>query len=475
MYELVHPVSPVVVLKYLALLMMGMGGVLLIPLIAAVIFGEYVVAGLFLLSAVLVIGCGLLFHRILPERELAWKEGLVLAAVTFPFVAALSTIPLAVLTGMPFLDVFFEAVSGITTTGLSVAPPDVSPLFLFTRSWLQWVGGIGIVVIVLVIFLHPGVSAYRLYTVNTSEEKLRPTVMATAWILIRIYLVLTGISFMLLFLGGMTPFDALCHALSSVSTGGFSTHPDSIAGYSGYVLPLMITISFLMGAVNFSLYARLFKEKSIFFKDIQIRYFILIAVIGILLFFFTLPQGTPVAEGLSKATFQALSSMTTSGFTVMDVSQLSDASKAVLTGLMWCGGCLGSTAGGIKIIRLIILLSVIHLVFIRFFLPSEALTPLKVGSEVIESRLIYNILTYVMLYFFVIIGSAFIFMLYGYGLDSALFEVSSALGTVGLSCGITGPALPPVLKLVLIGDMLLGRIEIIPLCILFFPRTWIER
>ncbi|KAF1077238.1 potassium transporter TrkG [Methanogenium sp. MK-MG] len=136
---------------------------------------------------------------------------------------------------------------------------------------------------------------------------------------------------------------------------------------------------------------------------------------------------------------------------------------------------MGSTAGGIKILRLVILLKVVHLVFIRYFLPREALTPLKLGEEVIETEAVYNILTFVFLYSLVLVSSSFIFMLYGFGLDNALFEVSSALGTVGLSCGITSAAMPVLLKGVLIVDMLLGRIEIVPLFILAFPRTWVKR
>ena len=170
-----------------------------------------------------------------------------------------------------------------------------------------------------------------------------------------------------------------------------------------------------------------------------------------------------------------ISSLSTAGFASVDISTLPDGTKAVLTALMWVGGSVGSTAGGIKILRLIILLKVVHLVFIRYFLPREALTPLKIGDDVIETEMVYNILTFVFLYSLVLVGSSFLFMLYGYGLDNALFEVSSALGTVGLSCGITSAAMPGILKGVLIVDMLLGRIEIVPLFVLFFPRTWVRR
>jgi trk/ktr system potassium uptake protein len=212
-----------------------------------------------------------------------------------------------------------------------------------------------------------------------------------------------------------------------------------------------------------------------FFSDIQFRYFLVFATIGILLLFFTLAGTMNPAEGLFVSVFQAFSALSTAGFSTVDINTLPDGSKAVLTALMWVGGSVGSTAGGIKILRLIILLKVVHLVFIRYFLPREALTPLKLGEEVIETEMVYNILTFVFLYSMVLVASSFLFMLYGFGLDNALFEVSSALGTVGLSCGITSAAMPDLLKGVLIIDMLLGRIEIVPLFILAFPRTWVKR
>ncbi|GAB7015383.1 TrkH family potassium uptake protein [Methanogenium cariaci] len=475
MYELVSPVKLLIVLKYLSVLVMGAGGMLLVPLVVALYFGEYTVAGIYTIIGFSIILLGFFFHRLLPEGELEWKEALIIAAVIFPFAALLSAIPFTLSTGMPFLDAYFEAVSGVTTTGLSVAPATVGPAFLFARSWLQWVGGIGIIIIILMVFIPPGTSAHRLYAINSPGTPLRPGVTATAKVLVKIYCLLTAVSFFVLFAGGMPPFDAVCHALSAVSTGGFSTQTESAAGFPGLTIPFLITISCLMGAFNFSLYPRLIENKKALFSDIQFRYFLVFATIGILLLFFTLAGTMNPAEGLFVSVFQAFSALSTAGFSTVDINTLPDGSKAVLTALMWVGGSVGSTAGGIKILRLIILLKVVHLVFIRYFLPREALTPLKLGEEVIETEMVYNILTFVFLYSMVLVASSFLFMLYGFGLDNALFEVSSALGTVGLSCGITSAAMPDLLKGVLIIDMLLGRIEIVPLFILAFPRTWVKR
>jgi trk system potassium uptake protein TrkH len=474
MYELVSPVNRAAVLKYLGLVMIGVGAVLFVPLMVAAYFEDYHVAAVYAVMAAVVIAVGYAMQKMLPDCDLEWKEALVIAALIFPLSSAISAVPISISTGMPILDAFFEAVSGLTTTGLSVAPPDVGPAFLFARSWLQWIGGIGIVLIVLSVVISPGTSAYRLYSANVSEKKLRPNVIGTAKTLGKIYLGITLATFFLLVIAGMTPFDAICHALSSVSTGGFSTETDSIAGFSGIFIPATVLLGCVLGAINFGLYPRLIETPWLLFSSEQFRGFLVVFAAGVLALAFTMQQTGSLSFVAGTAVFQALSALTTAGFSTVDIATLPESSKMVISALMWIGGCVGSTAGGIKILRLIILVQLIHLVFIRFFLPREALTPLKVGDEVVEESEVYTILTFVLLYFAVAFASVLVFSLHGIATGDAIFEVSSALGTVGLSTGLTSAALAPLLKLVLIGDMLLGRIEIIPLCILLFPRTWIR-
>jgi trk system potassium uptake protein TrkH len=476
MYELVSPVNLKAVIKYLAQLTIGIGAVLVVPLAVALLFADYRIAVTYgIIASVAIIG-GYLVNRLLPEYDLEWKEAFVVAALIFPISSLVSAIPFMLSTGMCPLDAFFEAVSGVTTTGLSVAPADAGAVFLFARSWLQWIGGIGIVLIVLSVpLIHPGTSAVRLYAVNISEEKLRPSVASTAMLLAKIYLAITFVAILLLLLGGMTPFDAVCHALASVSTGGFSTRVDSIAAFPGALVQMLVLLGCIMGTTNFALFSRLGTDPRRIFRDPQLRALFAIAGIGVLLLFSTLIPVTDAGAALGAAIFQVLSALSTAGFSTVDIGLLPDSAKAVLTLLMWIGGSAGSTAGGIKILRLLIMLQIVRLVLLRFFLPREALTPLKIGDHVIEQDEMQQILSFTLLYLAILVISSFLFMLHGFEMGDALFEVSSALGTVGLSCGITGPAMPVLLKLVLIADMLLGRIEIIPLVILFMPRTWIKR
>lgn len=473
MYELITPVCFRSVLKFLAKIMTGAGIVLMVPLLVALIFNEYRVAAIYGVTVAGIIAAGIIIDRTLPDCELQKKEALFIAALFFPFFALLSTLPIAEVAGMPLFDAFFEAVSGVTTTGLTVSASS-DPLFLFTRSWLQWIGGIGILVMAVLIFASPGTSALRLYTVNVGEVRIRPTVFSTAVFILKIYGFLTIISFILFFTGGMPFFDAICHTLSSVSTGGFSTSSQSLSGFTGAALPLLVTICCIMGAVNFSSYSGKKGILSVFW-DVQFRYLLITGLVGSVLLYITMAGGGSSSEIISDSAFQAFSALTTSGFSTMDIGGIPEESKAVLTALMWIGGSLGSTAGGIKIIRLIILLKIVHIVFMRFFLPEEALTPLKIDGEVAGLNIVLNTVALIFLYSVILIISAFIFMLFGYSLSNSLFEVSSALGTVGLSCGITDAALPVVLKAVLIIDMVLGRIEIMPLFILLYPGAWIGR
>ncbi|HIH74162.1 MAG TPA: TrkH family potassium uptake protein [Methanosarcina sp.] len=478
MYELVSPVNTLAVLKYTGHLLLVFSGVLLVPVLAALFFGESAAALIYGSSALIIAGIGALIQKILPDFELELKEALILAAITFPLCSLVSAVPMALSTGMPFLDAYFECVSSLTTTGLSLSPPSPSKLFFFTRSWLQWIGGIGIIVLVLGILIRPGTTAFRLYRVNFGESRIRPSVVATARTLGTVYFILTLLSLSLLLLSGMPLYDAVCHTLSAISTGGFSTQADSIGAYEGFLIPFLITVSFVMGAISFSLYPEVLRDPVILIRDPQVRYMSGLFLLGTALFAFTLSggaEGFELLHTLPDAAFQTISALTGTGFSTIDIAPLSDASKGFLSAIMCIGGSIGSTTGGIKLFRLIVIVQLIRLVFYRFFLPREAITPLKVKSNVVDPEEVYRIMTYVLLYSVVLAFSAFIFMLYGINSADAIFETSSALATAGLSAGVTNPGIPSLLKLVLCADMLLGRVEIIPLFILLLPRTWFER
>ncbi len=475
MYELHTPVNHKAVVKYIGYYLIAFTFVLVVPTIAALILGNVAAAIDYGSTAVAVFIIGSMIYRALPDYELETKEALIIVALVFPISALLSAIPMSLTTGMPFIDAYFESVSAVTTTGLSVAPADVGPVFLFARSWGQWVGGIGIILVVLSVLIRPGTTASRIYKANYGDMKIKPTVISTTRTLGKVYIIITLISMLLLLMSGMSLFDSICHAFCCVSTGGFSTRAESIGAYQGSLIPTAISISCLLGAVSFVLYPHLFKKPEKFFRNLELKYFLSLAAIGAILFAFTLSRNNIDYKPIQDNLFHIISALTTAGFSTIDLSIISDASRAVLIFMMWIGGNMGSTAGGIKVFRILLLIKVGHNVLLRLFLPRETITPIKIEDHIIESDEIYNLVTFMLLYTLILVASSFVFMTYGVDTNSSVFEVSSALSTVGLSAGVTSAAMPVGLKLVLIIDMLFGRIEIIPLILLFMPGTWIKR
>jgi trk system potassium uptake protein TrkH len=475
MYELHTPVNHKAVVKYMGYFLIAFTFVMLVPMIVALILRNTEAATYYGFTAVAVFILGSVIYRALPEYDLETKEAVIIVALVFPVSAFISAIPMSLSTGMPFFDAYFESVSAVTTTGLSVAPPDMGPVFLFARSWGQWIGGIGIILVVLSVLIRPGTTAFRIYKANYGDMKIKPTAIATTRTLGKVYIIITLASIVLLLISGMSLFDSVCHAFSCVSTGGFSTRPDSIGAYQGKLIPAAISISCLLGAVSFVLYPYLFKNPEKFFRNQELRYLLMITALGSIIFGYTLSSGNFENDIIKHNIFHIISAITTAGFSTFDLSILSEASKAVLISVMWIGGSIGSTAGGIKIFRVLLLFKVVNNVLLRVFLPREAITPIKIEDHVVESEEIYNLVSFMLLYTLILVISSFIFMLYGVDTSSSVFEVSSALSTVGLSAGVTSGSMPVVLKTVLIINMLFGRIEIIPLVLLFIPGTWIKR
>jgi len=474
-YELVSPVSPAAVLKYIGYFLIAFSLVLIVPSMAAILLQDNYAAMIYGLTSVLTFAAGFAIYRLIPEYDLEVKDAVIISALVFPISAFISAFPMAVTNNMSYIDAFFESVSAVTTTGLSVAPADSSMVFLFARSWAQWIGGIGIIIIVVAVLIHPGTAAFRIYKTQYSQIKLFPNVLKTTRLLGTLYILLTVVAIILLLISGMSLFDSICHALSSVSTGGFSTRSASIGAFDNPLILFSISLASFLGAISFGLYIKSGKKPSRMLKSSELQWLVLICIIGFAVLLFTTIRSESFNSNSEDILFLAISAVSTSGFSTVDVSLYSDASKWVISVLMWIGGSTGSTAGGIKILRLLVLAKLIKIVFMRVFLPVEVITPLKLDNDRIKKEEINNIVVFSVLYISILVFSAYVFMFYGVNSADSIFEVSSALGTVGLSAGVTGPDMPDVLKMVLCADMLLGRIEIIPLLILVMPRTWIKR
>lgn len=465
----VVPVDAQVLLTYLRAPVRLLGWSLLAPVVIALAHQEHQAA---LVFAGLAITCYLLGRTRHPSRvtEPSIRDALVVAAsvyLLFGLVGALAFWP-----SVGFIDGFFESMSGFTTTGLSVLDVDTLPRSLvFFRSYSQWIGGAGIVVLSIAFLPAPRAALVYLYTAEFKEENLLGNIVATTHLVLKIYVSLTLLAALAYWLAGMNGFDALLHSLSTTSTGGFSPHPEGIAVYPGVAVRLAVCLFMIAGAIAFPLYYRVRREGvKVIVRDGQVRALALLVAGGVgLAVIFSEPLN---AAGTVNSLFHTVSAVTTTGFNVTPSESWPEGLRMVSTILMIIGGSAGSTAGGIKLFRLLILISVIRWYVERAILPREAHLAVRVGDRVLTDDDIRSV-TGVVALFFVILGlSTILLTVAQFPPSAALFESASALGTVGLSVGVTSASLPVWAKCVLIFDMWAGRLEILPLLILFYPRRW---
>ncbi|AEV16009.1 Trk system potassium uptake protein [Thermus sp. CCB_US3_UF1] len=439
----------------------------------------------FALGAILGLGVGrglqLLGH---PQAQPKRAEVFATVALLWILVPALGAVPYWVSGGMPYLDALFEAVSGFTTTG-ATALQDFSlfgeSLFLW-RSLTQWMGGIGIVVLFLVIFPQlqvAGRQAFFAESTGVEKERLTPRLRHTAQAVLRVYVALTGMALLAYWLAGMPPFEALANALTTIPAGGFSPNPQSFATYAPLAQWLGTLFMFLAGA-NFLLQYRLLfgREVGPLLRDAEFRaYGVLVLLAGLLLALYLYTHHLYGLEAsLRHAFFQVVSILTTTGFASVDFAQWVVPAQAILVLLMFVGGSAGSGAGGIKVVRWLLLFGLLRREITRTLHP-QAVLPLRLGQRVVSEEALRQVSVFVFLYT----------VLFGFGtLAVALLEgdfvvaftaSAQAIGNIGPGLGPIGPmgsyaGLHPLSKLVLILQMWAGRIEILPVVLLFSPELW---
>ena len=466
--QFVAPVRKTVILDNLCRILGLFGYLLLPPLVVSLLFREFLYTGLLGGEALVCF-----FPRLMLGKKtalnLAVAEALVVTALAyllFSILGAVLFLPVA-----PFVDGVFEAMSGITTTGLSVMPLEFLPgTLLFFRSYSQWIGGAGIVIISLLLLMGPGLSAFRLYSSEYGEVNLAGDVKSTAKVVIRIYLALTTLGFMAFWASGMGGFYALLHVMSTVSTGGFSPFNASIGAYPSPVIRIIVVVFMVAGGISFvsyhALQNRSWRE---FFRAPQLRALALVIGGATLVFF--------LAEGIFSANlltclFHAASAVSTTGFAVSDSSLWSDGMKFATVLVMFVGGGAGSTAGGIKLFRLFVVLHLIKRLAARVLLPAEAKLSFTYDQRVVDDEEIMAAGGIIVVYLLFIGATALALTAAGIDIADALFESTSALATVGLSVGVTSKALPAWAKVLLTLNMWAGRLEILPVLILLYPPIW---
>ena len=461
--------------KYLGQLALMLAALACVPLVASLVFQEYAIGLRYLAVITLLAILGVLSLRLPDASRIQVNESLCIVALAFTFSPLVMLYPMLG-AGLPALDTLFEAVSAVTTTGLSTLPgvEELPRTFLLARAWMQWYGGLGIVVLSVALLLGHQLATRRL-TEPVSDETLVTTSRIHARRMLTVYSALT--LFFLLVVWWLTGdgFVALTHVLSAVSTGGFSSFDQSLGGMEPWSARYAVIAASLCGAIPLPFFYRVWQSGwREALCDMELRALLLCSLLLIALLAWLLAENMhlPWQDSLRHAVVIGISAQSTAGFTSLPIAQLDDSSKIALMVSMFIGGGVGSTAGGIKLLRLLILLRLLQFLMQRTAMSSHAVAEPRLGGKVLESDDVQRIMVLILLFGIVILCSWFTFVGYGYAPLDALFEVVSATGTVGLSTGITGQSLPALLKVVLCIDMLLGRLEIVALLVVLYPRTW---
>lgn len=473
-------VRPKVVLKYFGGFAFVIALLTTAPLAVSLGAGEYPVGFRYAIVIAGLAGLGVLLNRFPSPARVQYNEVMVLVALLFIFTPLVMSYPVMA-AGIPFVDALFETVSGCTTTGLSTlgAVENRPVSFLFARAWMQWYGGLGIVILSLALLVRPGLVAKDLAVAESvPDDDLIGGTRAHARRILAVYLAITASGILLLLLFRADPFSAVVYALASVSTGGFSPHDGGMAALGPWPVQGAVILLCLAGSTPLVYYHRLFRSRGRL-KVLSIQFlaifFLSLAVSGFLAFFMERLPGVPLSDSLRQASLLAFSAQTTAGFSPLDASGLDNPSKVLLMVSMFFGGGASSTAGGLKILRLLIILALLRWFVVRICLPRHAVHHATVAGRRLEHGETVEALLLLFLFLSAIFLSWLAFVGFGHEPLDALFEVTSAVGTVGLSVGITRADLAPVLKLVLCADMLLGRLEIIPWLVLLYPGSWLGR
>ncbi len=451
----------------------------LVPFAVALGEGEEAIIVRYLGVILVLGGGGWLLARLRFTGRIQVNEAMALAAVIFLAIPLVMTIPMMG-AGLPFIDALFETVSAATTTGLSTVTDleGMPATFHFARSWMQWYGGLGIVVLSLAIMIRPGLSAKRLALTAPPEEDLVGSTRVHARRVLLVYLALTLAGYLawLLFGGGL--WDGLLFILPAISTGGFAPGGGSLADLDGLALAWVVTLTSLAGAMPLAYYHTATRKGiGYFFTRFHVRLVfavIVFSVAGAACCFHWL-DGMSWRDTAIHAPLMAISAQSTAGFSSMAAGDLGAATKLFLILSMTIGGGIGSTAGGVKVLRLFILFGIVRRVLQGMSVPPQTVLSTRVSGRKVGEGEVQDALMVILVFAAVVFLSWLPFLAFGYPPLDALFEVVSATGTVGLSAGLTGPELPSFLKLVLCADMLLGRLEMVAWLVLFYPRTWFGR
>jgi trk system potassium uptake protein TrkH len=474
------------IFKILGFLLLLEGIFILSAVPIAMIYGESDAFEIFISSlfAIIIGGIPLLLSWN-SKINISKKDGYIIVSVGWILLSVFGAIPFVYTGAIPsYTDAFFETMSGFTTTGASILN-DIESLshgLLYWRSLTQWIGGMGIIVLSLAILPLLGIGGMELFVAEVPgpvPDKLHPRVKGTAKRLWLIYVTLTVAQTLLLWIGDMDLYDAVCHSFTTMATGGYSTKQASVAHWDSPYIHYVIILFMFIAGTNFTLsyFAMHFRFRRLF-VDEEFRYYF--GIVFIFTLFMTLimifSMNVAVEESFRNTLFQVVSLITTTGYITSDYELWKPILIIALVILMFIGGSAGSTGGGIKVVRIVLVLKNSALELKRLIHPN-AVIPVRYNRQTVNPQIITNVLAFVSFYFLISIVGVIIMSAFNYDLDTSLGAVVTCLGNVGPGLGLVGPVdsfshVPALGKWFLSFLMLIGRLELFTVLILFTPEFW---
>jgi trk system potassium uptake protein TrkH len=476
------------VVHFIGVLVRLFGFTLIGPLLVAAWYREWSDALGFLVTGTATLALGITMRSAgggeaaVSKERIRRVEGLAIVAATWLVIAHLAAIPF-LWAGLGFADALFESMSGLTTTGATVFT-DFETFgrgIFFWRGLTMWLGGMGVIALFIAVLPRLAIAGRELFfaeAAGPTDEKLTPQLRQTALLLWKLYALLTVVQMVALVAVGMPLFDALCTAFATIAAGGFSSHPLSIAGYESPAVDWIVTVFMFIAGANFALQYRAVRGGRVsIVQDEEFRAYagiVLVATAAVTLFL--VRDGTGVMDAVRHGAFQVVSILTTTGFASTDFQQWSDQAKMVLFLLMFIGGCAGSTAGGPKVVR--------HLLMARYTLRElkrtlhpRAVLPVKLGGRVVPESILRDVLVFMLFYLLTFAVGAAIVVGLGADMITGISATIACLGNVGPGFNEVGPmanfaGLHPVSKIVLTLEMWIGRLEVLTVLVFFRAEPW---
>jgi len=476
-----------IITRFIAILILFLGLSMAGPLLVSFLFKDRSIhALLFSLIITSLTGLIVLICTRNPEsRQLNHRDGVAIVTLGWVMAGLFGTLPYLFSGTIPdFTNAYFESISGFTTTGASILT-DIESLpegILLWRSLTQWLGGMGIIVLSIAILPFLGIGGMQLYKAEVPSpvvDKLKPRISETAKTLWKVYFSITVVQVILLFTGGMPIFDAVCHAFCTMPTGGFSIKTMSISHYNSVYFDCVFIVFMLLAGINFSLHYKLIKgDLRIFGKDAECRVFLILVAVFVVLITVNIYGSiyNSIAQALRHAAFQVSSIITTTGFVSADYETWPALSQLILLICMFLGAMAGSTGGGMKTMRVMLLIRHGYQQVFKIIHP-HAVTTLKLGGRPVPEEILSSIWGFFILYLGIFVAASLIMAALGLDLISSFASVAASMGNIGPGLGVVGPVknylgIPLLGKWVLILCMLLGRLEIYTVIALLAPAYW---